>query len=417
MDFYELVKPKKCSCGITHTCDIKHIIIEDNAILKIPSLIEDYKNIVLVADNNTAKACGDKVYELIKDKVNAYYIFDDELLVPDESAIERLENVLTTETDLIIGVGSGVIQDLCKYVSFKSSLPYHIVATAPSMDGYASKGAAMIINNMKVTYNAHVPEAIIGDTEVLKDAPIDMICAGYGDIIGKHSCLNDWKLSAVVNDEYFCDYVYNLTFDMLKKTECLGKALNNRDKNAVKTLTEALIGVGIAMALVGNSRPASGSEHHLSHYFEITGLIDDKPYFMHGTDVAFSAVHTAKIRKELLNTNINNKFKKFDREDWENGIRAVYKKAADGVIELQDKLGWYTIDRIPTYREKWAEICKVLDEAVSPHYMLSLIDSVGLRFDDFAELYGEEKIKNSYLYAKDLKDRYSVLWMYYDLRG
>lgn len=417
MDFYELVKPKKCSCGITHTCDIKHIIIEDNAILKIPSLIEDYKNIVLVADNNTAKACGDKVYELIKDKVNAYYIFDDELLVPDEFAIERLENVLTTETDLIIGVGSGVIQDLCKYVSFKNSLPYHIVATAPSMDGYASKGAAMIINNMKVTYNAHVPEAIIGDTEVLKDAPIDMIRAGYGDIIGKHSCLNDWKLSAVVNDEYFCDYVYNLTFDMLKKTECLGKALNNRDKNAVKTLTEALIGVGIAMALVGNSRPASGSEHHLSHYFEITGLIDDKPYFMHGTDVAFSAVHTAKIRKELLNTNINNEFKKFDREDWENGIRAVYKKAADGVIELQDKLGWYNTDRIPTYREKWTEICKVLDEAVSPEYMLSLIDSVGLRFDDFEKLYGEEKIKNSYLYAKDLKDRYTVLWMYYDLRG
>ena len=138
---------------------------------------------------------------------------------------------------------------------------------------------------------------------------------------------------------------------------------------------------------------------------------------MHGTDVAFSAVHTAKIRKELLNTNINNEFKKFDREDWENGIRAVYKKAADGVIELQDKLGWYNIDRIPTYREKWAEICKVLDEAVSPHYMLSLIDSVGLSFDDFEKLYGEEKIKNSYLYAKDLKDRYTVLWMYYDLRG
>lgn len=75
------------------------------------------------------------------------------------------------------------------------------------MDGYASSGAAMIIGNMKVTYNAHVPEAIIGDVDVLKEAPMEMIQSGYGDIIGKLSCLNDWKLSVVVNDEFFCQYV------------------------------------------------------------------------------------------------------------------------------------------------------------------------------------------------------------------
>ena len=31
------------------------------------------------------------------------------------------------------------------------------------------------------------------------------------------------------------------------------------------------------------------------------------------------------------------------------------------------------------------------------------------------KLYGKEKIENALKFGKDLKDRYSVLWMYYDL--
>ena len=97
-------------------------------------------------------------------------------------------------------------------------MPYIIVATAPSMDGYASDGAAMITGGMKVTYKAGLPRAIIADTEVLCNAPTDMLKAGYGDIIGKFSALNDWKLSRCVNGEYFCNYIYDLTFEQIKRT-------------------------------------------------------------------------------------------------------------------------------------------------------------------------------------------------------
>ena len=62
----------------------------------------------------------------------------------------------------------------------------------------------------------------------------------------------------------------------------------------------SLVVVGIAMAYMGNSRPASGSEHHLSHYFEVTGLLRDEPYFAHGIDVAYSTYVTAGLREELL---------------------------------------------------------------------------------------------------------------------
>jgi glycerol-1-phosphate dehydrogenase [NAD(P)+] len=410
----ELLKTKQCDCGMEHCCDIKEVIIESGAISKIGVLLNEYNNIVLVADKNTYAVCGEAVLKQLGDKAETVHVFNcDGFLIPNEDAIDELNSRLTEKTDLIIGIGSGVIQDLCKYVSFNKKLPYFIVATAPSMDGYASKGAAMIIGNMKVTYNAHVPEAIIADTVILKDAPMDMIKSGYGDIIGKFSCLNDWKLSHVINDEYLCEYVYNLTHEMLDRTKDLGQQLLKHDEAAIKTLMEALVGVGIAMAYVGNSRPASGSEHHLSHFFEIVGISNDEPYFMHGTDVAYSAVYTRKIREELLKIEYPAKGRELSLRQWENEIRRVYGKVADGVIELQNKIKMYDKQDIGVCREKWDEIRAVLREAPSLDMMKKYLESVELDISEFEKLYGKEKIENAILYAKDLKDRYTVLWLYY----
>ena len=194
-------------------------------------------------------------------------------MIPNEEAVEKLEACLSNKTDLIIGVGSGVINDLCKYVSFSHSLPYYIVATAPSMDGYASKGAAMLFGGMKITTSAAVPAAIIADTAILKDAPIEMLQAGYGDMIGKYSYLNDWKLSHIVNNEPLCEYIYDLTYQTVTSVADMGEKILSRDEKSIAALMRALVIVGIAMAQMGNSRPASGSEHHLSHYFEVTGYI------------------------------------------------------------------------------------------------------------------------------------------------
>ena len=415
MDIKSLLKTFTCSCGKEHSCDIKDVFIEKDAAKRITESVKSYETITVACDKNTYKAYGKEVEAALSGKNFKTYIFPDDLLVPNEDAIERLTSALLPETDLIIGIGSGVIQDLCKYVSFEGKIPYHIVATAPSMDGYASKGAAMIIGNMKITYNAHVPEVIYADTEVLKNAPLDMIKSGFGDIVGKYSCLNDWKLSHVVNGEYICDYVYNLTFDMLLSVKDLGSALLSRDSDAVKKLMEALVGVGIAMAYVGNSRPASGSEHHMSHFFEVIGIMKNEPYFMHGTDVLYSAYCTEKMREELISLSEVKAKSTFSKDEWANKIREIYLSAAEGVISLQEKLGWYNEDKLPVYKEKWSEIVNVLSEVPSSAELLTLIESIGLDIKEFESLYGEEKIKNATLYAKDLKDRYSVLWLFFAL--
>jgi len=416
MDFEEMLHPKVCTCGREHRCEIKHVDIGLGVLSRIPERTENYRHILLVADENTHATCGARVEAALGSKLKAEVVFPGAtLLVPNERAIEAIRAKLTANTDLILGIGSGVIQDLCKYVSFEAGLLYHIIATAPSMDGYASKGAAMILGNMKVTCSAHVPEAILADLDILKDAPMALIQSGYGDILGKFSCLNDWKLSAAVNGEYFCPYVYSMVDQMLQSTKDLGPKLLSRDPEAIGHLMEALVGVGVAMAYVGNSRPASGSEHHLSHFFEITGLLNEEFYFIHGTDVAYSAVYTQKLRETLLSLNAPDARGGHTRKDWEAAIHAVYTDAAEGVIALQEQLGWYRQDRLPIYKEKWPEIKEILKEVPSSETLAKYLASVGLQMEAFRQAYSREKIQNALFYAKDLKDRYTVLWLYYDL--
>ncbi len=416
MQIEKLLEGRSCECGMHHDCEIQYVEIGSGAINKVGELTKEYTHILVVADNNTWKVGGEAVKEQLGGRMDAAQIFVCEgFLVPDEKAIATVQARLTENTDLILGIGSGVIQDLCKYVSFEANLPYYIVATAPSMDGYASKGAAMIIGNMKVTYNARVPKAIIADTAILKDAPMEMIQSGYGDILGKFSCLNDWKLSCVVNDEFFCEYVYDLTYEMLTKTKDLGAKLLARDEDAIQTLMEALVGVGIAMAYIGNSRPASGSEHHLSHFFEVIGLMKDEPYFMHGTDVVYSAVYTQRLREELLKVEAPTQGIPFDKDAWEETIRSIYLDAAEGVIALQNSLDLYSKNRQDIYAERWQEIQEVLKDAPSSETLLGYLASIGLDINKFEESYGKEKIQNALFFAKDLKDRYTVLWLYYHI--
>lgn len=417
MDINELLQGVECSCGKFHTCDIKYVYIEPNATRRLKDICASYSNILIVADQNTYAAAGEKTVGALKGfNLNKVIFTGAQILVPNEEAIETVKNKLAGN-DIIVGIGSGVIQDLCKYVSHESKIPYIIVATAPSMDGYASNGAAMITDGMKVTYPSGLPLAIVADTEVLRNAPIDMIKAGYGDIIGKLSALNDWKLSHCVNGEYFCDYIYNLTYSQIERTLKLADGILERNQESIKTLMEALVIIGILMSFAGSSRPASGSEHHLSHFFEITGIITNSEYFPHGIDVAYSTVVTAEIRQKILENKFPAKIYRPEREVYKNKMQEIYHSVADGCIALQDKVGNYANDRSRIYLEKEEEIRNILAEVPSPQKITQMLALAGLDYKDFYRMYTEEKIEDAILYAKDLKDRYTVLWLNYDFYG
>ena len=418
MNIQELLQGVDCACGRHYSCNTRFVAIEKDAIaLHLAEQAAAYQHILLVADENTYGAAGEKTVAALGEKLSGKVIFSGKtVLIPNEDAVDAV-NAALSGIDLIVGIGSGVIQDLCKYVAHTNGLPYFVIATAPSMDGYTSDGAAMIMGGMKVTYAAKIPEVILADTQVLKNAPMEMIQAGYGDIVGKYSALNDWRLSHVVNDEYLCPFIYDLTFQMVQKVLSLAAGLVRRDEESVQVLMEALIVVGIAMSFAGSSRPASGSEHHLSHYFEITGIVRGEEYFPHGIDVAYSTVITAALREEILKRPWPDHAFRASREAYTAQIQRIYGSVAEGCIALQDKVGRYKMDPVPAYHAKEAQIRQILSEMPTASQIEAMLQAVGMDMAQFYALYDDQKIADAKLYAKELKDRYTVLWLYYDLFG
>ncbi|MBE6554468.1 MAG: sn-glycerol-1-phosphate dehydrogenase [Ruminococcaceae bacterium] len=404
-----------CSCGKLHPCDIQYVEIGDGVLERLSEICAPFSHIHLVADANTYPLCGDRIKAILGEKITSEMIFGSEIVVPNEDAIAAIESKMANGTDLLLGIGSGVINDLCKQVSFANGMRYVIVATAPSMDGYASVGAALILEEMKVTLNARVPYAIIAENEVISTAPVDMLRSGYGDIIGKYSCLNDWKLAHLLRGEYFCQYVYDMVMETVKKTEGTAAAVLARDKAAIGNLMEGLVMVGIMMSYVGNSRPASGSEHHLSHFFEITGLLNNTPYYLHGIDVLYAAAATAQLREQLLALKPPFAAYRHDKTATDAEIRRVYTSAADGIIALQEKVGLYADINTAQFAEHWDAICEILREAPDYQTMLTYVNAIGLDINEFHRFYGDKTLGDAVLWAKDLKDRYTVLWLSYAL--
>ena len=404
-----------CSCGKTHRCDIRSVHIGKNALEALPQATEGYQSIFLVADRNTYPLCADRVIALLGDKLKKMHVFEvDGYLIPDEEAIAAIDAVIPEGIDLVLGIGSGVINDLCKYVSFRRGIRCGIIASATSMDGYASSGAAMIIGGMKVTYTMHAPDIIIGDTAILCNAPMEMIRAGYADIIGKYSALCDWRLSELVNGEYLCPEIYRIVMDKTNEIRALAKSIARREEDAIAALMEALVLIGSCLTLVNTTRPGSGSEHHLSHYFEITGLIENKPYFLHGTDVGYSTVVTAALR-ERIRAIQSPVFVSDDPALRARCYRKIYGRFAEEVKSIQDAAKRYENPIHDRYLAHWDEVRSILAECPTAKAIEEMLLDVGFEMAPFEESYGKSKIENGILFGKDLKDRYSVLWLYYDL--
>lgn len=400
-----------CTCGQVHRCDIEHLIIDNNALKRLSECVKKYSKILLIADNNTYPIYEKYVAQYLNNVEKICRLTSKGHLVPDEQAIEKIESLLDSDIDFILGVGSGVINDLCKFVSFNHKLKCGIIATAPSMDGYASSGAALIEKGMKVTYTTHAPSLIVGDVDILKNAPIEMIRSGYADIIGKYSALCDWKLSNCVNGEYLCENVYSWVMDDTNKIRSIAKGIAERDEEAIKELMQSLILIGVCMTLVSTTRPASGSEHHMSHYFEITGLINNSPYFAHGIDVGYSTVVTASLREEICKI-LNPKFYHISDFEREKAYKKIYGPIWKEVWDLQEESQSYEKFDDNKYIEKWDEILKILEECPDGDEIKCMLTDVGIDLDLFEKQYGLEKIQNGVWFSKDLKNRYSVLWIY-----
>ena len=295
-----------CSCGRHHSFSLHDMRIRSGAINDLPEVAADFKDedILVVFDNNTYEVAGKRALEILKNagfKHVREMLFDtgSDILIPDAITVGRILFGINKETKLVIGVGSGVINDTIKYATSRAQIPYIIVATAPSMDGYVSAGCPVLFDGLKISLVGDLTYAVIGDTEILKTAPDDLIQAGFGDVVGKITALVDWDLAVKANGDYRCDTCVKLVQSALDKCFKTVEGLPKRDEAALGALMEALTLTGVTMALVGISRPASGSEHILSHYWEMDYVARGLNPVHHGVTVGVATPVVCRMFEEL----------------------------------------------------------------------------------------------------------------------
>lgn len=416
-----------CSCGRTHRCDIKDILLKKGAIKQVVTLLHKHHCLrpLIVCDETTYEIAGKQLDWLFDESSikHELYCFPCKTPVADMESCLTLERNLPRDTDLILAVGSGTINDICRFVSFQKKLNYMIFATAPSMDGFASDVSPLIVDNLKTTYSAHVPTAIIGDIDILKDAPMEMIAAGAGDVFGKYTCLCDWKLAHLVTGEYYCEEIAELVERSIEVLVKSCKQIQTQKEEAVKNIMEGLILSGIAMSFAGNSRPASGSEHHLSHYWEMMFLFDGKKAILHGTKVGIGTVLVLRLyelfQKEALNfEEAQQKAQTFDREKWNEQMKELYRTAAGGVLELEDKIGKNTpehvIKRLAVVKEKLPEIKEEMKKLPAADEVAALLHTIHAPFKPEQIGVSDIEVRNAVTAAKELRNRYGLLQLLYD---
>ncbi len=419
--------PIDCQCGRTHSVDIKCVEIGPGAIEKVPVLIREagYGKAFLISDCNTHKAAGEKLFGLLQKEgiPTVSCVLGDQQLVPDEKTVGSLLMNFEPTCDLILAVGSGTINDLSRFISYQLGLPYYIVATAPSMDGFASKGAALMKNNLKTTFECHMPEAIIADVDVIAMAPPAMIAAGFGDVLGKYTCLADWKISAIINNEYYFDRVVEMVRYSLERTLSLKEGIPQGDRNAIGGLMEALVLAGIAMAYVGNSRPASGSEHHLSHFWEMRFLFDDKPPVLHGAKVGIATLLVGRLYQSLLHEGLTphmiEQAMPPSVANWNEEIQAAFLDAAPEVILLEEKAKKNSASewerRIKVISRRWPEILGVLRTIPAHESLGEILARVGGPTSPADVEISPELVEAGIVYAKEVRARYTILQLLWDL--
>ena len=288
----------KCSCGRTHDLVTRAAVIEPGCLRDFEKYMEEF--------GITGKRCalyGENGYRATADRhpfVQQEIILNPEGLHADEISTAEVLAKMEEDVEVIIAVGSGTIHDIARFCAHERGIRFVSCVTGASVDGFCSTVAAMTWYGYKKTLPAVAPEIVIADTDIIKNAPIELVRSGVGDIAAKYTALCDWKISTAVTGEYFCQRIHDL---MAEAADTVMKSIPGivaGEDEAYSNITYALLLSGIAMQMIGNSRPASGCEHHISHLIEMEPeKLAVKFPAMHGEKTGVASIYGITEYKRL----------------------------------------------------------------------------------------------------------------------
>lgn len=423
------IRKTGCQCGKEHTLAIDEIVIGKGVIKQLPRIIEGYqaKKVFILSDKNTYLAAGKAVCEILEDSGISFssYSFSKSHLKPNEENVGLAQMYYDNACDMIIGVGSGVINDIGKILSAASDKPYVIVATAPSMDGYASASSSMSREGLKLTLQSKCPNVIVGDIDILCRAPLKLMCSGLGDMLAKYVSICEWRISNLINGEYYCKEIGELVLSSLKCCIELAPKLLKRDEAAVEAVFNGLVICGAAMSYAGLSRPASGVEHYMSHVWDMRSEAFDTPVELHGLQCGVGTLIAVRMYEKLKNMSFDKSkalsyAENFDLEQWNQKLRSFLGKGAEVMIELEKKEQKYSVEkhkkRLGIILQNIDKIFDIISENLpSGDEIEALLDSVGApkTLEDIGQ--SSEIIPMTFMATKDIRDKYVLSRLAWDL--
>lgn len=404
---------RPCGCGKNHHIEVKEILIGEGVVEKLEEAMSDgflkeYISPLLICDTNTCKVT-EEIMEDIYDRCQVL-VLDAEGLHADQHAIEVVENNMEEDIDLILAVGTGTIHDISRYVAFQYKIPFISVPTAASVDGFVSTVAAMTWNGLKKTVPAAPPIAVYADSNIFAAAPRRLNASGVSDLFGKYICLADWKIAHMLTDEYICDEIIELEEKALRTVRSCLDDIAQGDRESCEKLMYALILSGLAMQMVGNSRPASCAEHHLSHLWEmevINGPLDA----LHGEKVSIGTLIVLREYNRIARAIREGRCRVLsEREDDTELLEKTFgkKHLLEGIIEenTPDPLEEVSPARLESCL---SEIADIIEELPREEELVHAMDKAGCKQSVYEIGLTEEIIPQSLKLAPYVRRRLSFL--------
>lgn len=429
MSLKELIRPEgfDCECGRHHVCALQYLKIGRGAVESVPEMLAAMgkKRPFVVCDQNTYEVAGRRVCEIL-DRAgveHGLYVIPGKRISPAEWEVGSALMHYDPRCDMLLGVGSGVVNDTCKVLAHAIGVPSAIVGTAPSMDGYASNSSSMEVNHVKVSLYNHAPVGILLDSEILAQAPMRMLWAGLGDMVAKYIAVCEWRISHIVTGEFYCESIAQMMRSALKKIVDASDGITKRDPDAIQSIAEGLVVAGMAMAYAEISRPASGLEHYFSHMWEMMALERGVPYDLHGIQVGVGTVLSMKLYRKIRQIQPDRAkaeahMKAFSRADWEAQVRRIFGKTADEIIAIEDKTHKNDparhAKRLDNLVNHWDEILKIIDEEL-PDYdaLYQTMSKTGMPMRPSEIDVPMDDVVDAFIGARDIRDKYlscSFLW-------
>ncbi len=331
----------------------------------------ELKNFLLVSDQNTYQALGRSVEQALNNlgyDVVVAMLTGDEVIASEEFLIQVFLKV-DQEERTFLAVGSGTITDITRFVSHRTRSPFISMPTAPSVDGFTSIGAPLVVGGMKRTILCQPPIALFADLPTLCASPPRMVASGFGDLIGKLPSTADWKLGHILWDEPFDEIIWGRARQAALVCAEHADEIGSRTEAAVRILLEGLLESGFCMLDFGNSSPASGAEHHIAHFWEMKLLNEKRPAILHGAKVGVASLITSSWYESIqrMSTDqVAQKLKRFklpDPKGVESTIREGFRGIANTLIDAQEEFIHMSPEALETLKvrimERWHEILDI----------------------------------------------------------